>query len=202
MPLDQETIVLMQAVLTDEAKSKRLAEIVAASDALDAQAKDIAAAARSADAMLADAQWHRKAGDAAMKAADARKAGLDEREAEIAKVGAAMDDEKKRFEEVRTAVAKQHTEGAAQLAAVQTAQQKRNDELIAWGNSLAEIVTRHAVWHGQLAAAHAKIKAAIPDLPDEIPDCPAPPTLTLLLPAHAPLDQPAAAPVPADPAAA
>lgn len=87
----------------DEAMKANLKELLDAKTAAE-QAQMLARGEQEkAKAILAEAQRTRQEGLDAVKAADARKAGLDEREAELGRVNAALTEEKEKFEAVRAA---------------------------------------------------------------------------------------------------
>lgn len=106
--MDQETILLLQSIMTDEGKQKRLAEITAAMDALKAEGDKVAAHRAQAEATLQQAAVEHQAGLDAKAEAQRVLEGHAEKERALGAVSDALVDEKRRFEEVRQAVDADH----------------------------------------------------------------------------------------------
>lgn len=162
--MDQDALKTLQAILTDDAKSRRLAEIMAATDAMNATKADLEVMRDGAAAQLREALD--KLGEAKElrdKAAQ-RHNELDTRELEMGKVSDALTAEKKAFEEVRNAVEKDLRDRGARLTANEDAVLRREQATLqrevavtareaAVDESATALDAKHAALHSALSAA-------------------------------------------------
>jgi DNA-binding LacI/PurR family transcriptional regulator len=141
--MDQETLILMQSVLSDDAKGKRLAEIMAAQDALKAKQEEIALLQRNADGTLAEAKQYHQAGDQALAEAKQHYAEIADKEAGLEIVITTLNQEKAAFSAVRAQVEADHTRREVAVSARESAVQRKE----------AEVAQREAAADDNLSAA-------------------------------------------------
>lgn len=150
--MDNETLILMQAVLTDEGKQKRFAEIMAATDAMNKSAAELKAAQDSAASQLRDAEAKLADARGMRDAAAQRHNDMDTRELEMGKVSDALNAEKRSFEEVRNAVDKDQREREAHLM-------QAEDEVAARENTVVEREAAAALREAGLVESEAALQA-------------------------------------------
>lgn len=162
--MDHDTLKTLQSILTDDAKSQRLAEIMAATDAMNAAMADLEVMRDGAAAQLREALDKLEEARGLRDAAAQRHNELDTRELEMGKVSDALNAEKKAFEEVRNAVEKDLRDRGARLTATEDAVLKREQSALEReaavaaresdvGEAATSLDAKHAALHSALAVA-------------------------------------------------
>ena len=163
--MDQESLllVLLQSVVTDEAKQERLAEIKKEMDAVRSEKAEVEATRDQAHSMLEQAQTTLAEASRMKAEAEARATALVENEVELGKSAQAFRVEKDAFNAVRANVEREQEAMAAALHAREMKVQEREDAVT---KREAEAEAMHGAAKAlqtSLEARHARLRAALTD---------------------------------------
>jgi hypothetical protein len=137
MASETDLVPLLIASMSDEAKGRRMAEIQAEQLKLEDMKAELERIAAHNQAVVAEAAEHRSAGDSAFQKAEAKAAELDQREAEMGRVLAAMNEEKAAFEAIRDTVEKEQSARRLDLETTAADLSKREKAIATRENDVA-----------------------------------------------------------------